>query len=493
MQEKQKQVLEVFKEMQEKGIFTMLRPDNNLDILIKNAVTYNDIAKEIPTIKEYVKDLEFELSTSFNVSISENLSDFNDKIQDEIYNIYLEAQEVKTKIYQKELDNGQHVGISTLGLKNRNADKNNDVDVRFTLEERKILKLINHYYLSLNPKKNDVTYFFIPMNQLKIIFKNTCNHKLIKDSVIVNCKRLQNKVVYWNYSKTAFAKSKKLIDKRLDISKGSSLVNITLLFAPYDKNNNLELRGIACKVNKFMKLRLALNQFSNLFPTRAIKANYLEYVMISKMIYLMSMSTNKKRGYVKINLANQLKTIYTLNKSVPSTSNYLSFIRKDDHKPRELKRFMQALIDIALDFKSLSMYSWDFKIIANIFRGNSHIDTVEVPLMKNDIEPRNFNAIYSELERIYSEQYKQIKNIQSLCNKLGNGSINYDTIIKKSQNTSISKEVIDNLFKDISNKLDVEDVRNQLIENLSYTQGKIQETVILGRIIFHVDFKEIQK
>lgn len=493
MQEKQKQVLEVFKEMQEKGIFTMLKSDANLDTLIQNAVTYNDIAKEIPTIKEYIKDLEFELGTSFNVSISENLSDFNDKIQDEMYNIYLEAQEVKTKIYQKELENGPHVGISTLGLKNRNADKNNDLDVRFTLEERKILKLINHYYLSLSPKKNDITYFFIPMNQLRIIFGNTRNHKFVKDSVIMNCRRLQNKIVYWDYSKTAFAKSKKLKDKKLDISKGSSLVNITLLFTPYDKNNNLELRGIICKVNKFMKLRLALNQIANLFPTRAIQADYLEYVMISKIVYLMSMSKNKKKGYVKRKLADELKVIYTHDKSVPSASNYLSFIRKDEHKPRELKRFMQTLMDIALDFKSLSMYSWDFKIIANIYRGNSHIDTVEVPLMKNNIEPRNFTAIYSELERIFSEQYKQIKNIQNLCNKLGHGIINYDTIINKSKNTNIDKEDIDDLFKDISNKLDVEDIRNQLVENLSYTQGKIQEAVTQGRIIFQIEFKEVKK
>jgi len=209
----------------------------------------------------------------------------------------------------------------------------------------------------------------------------------------------------------------------------------------------------------------------------------------------MGLTKNRQRGYINVSLSKQLGKIYEYDKSgsTQSNSNYLAFIRKDDHKPRELQRFMRTLIDIAFNLNSLSMYQCNFKIVAKIFRGRSQIDEVDVAIMRDAVTPRDFDAIYSELERIYSGKYKEIKTIQNLCKKLGNTPVSYDTIIDKSRSLNISKRDIDSLYNDTLEILEVEDIRNRLISKLDYTQGQILETLALGRIVFHIEYKEIKK
>ena len=136
MQEKQKQVLEVFKKMQKKGIFTILASGKDLDMLIQNAETYDDIASSIQDIKDYIKRLDKRLKPKTNIDVV--LGGFYDKFQYHLYDMYMAPFNQKEKMYILKENYGENDPI-TISLKAN--------DPKFSLEERKLLKLIIYLLL----------------------------------------------------------------------------------------------------------------------------------------------------------------------------------------------------------------------------------------------------------------------------------------------------------------------------------------------------------
>ena len=82
-------------------------------------------------------------------------------------------------------------------------------------------------------------------------------------------------------------------DKTKDLCKGENepVVSILPLMLPsFNKNAkdgmSVQLKGIICVVNKFMKMRKhVLNQISNLYPVRSLNFDNLTYQIAARIYY----------------------------------------------------------------------------------------------------------------------------------------------------------------------------------------------------------------
>jgi hypothetical protein len=461
-------MLEKLKEMQKQGIFKISNSGIQLNEQIENASSDSDIKDLIPKIKNYIKEVDSDLSIRANAPFNDTIADFNDKIQLELYDMFKKTYNVKGGLYETELDCGQNVGKAKIALKSSN--------INFTLEERKILKLINNNYILLSSKKDfkgDLIY--IPMKELDKIFKET-NHKVKKDIIISTCSRLQEKIIYWDYSKTRYAETKKLNDKNIAVCKGDKLVDISILYYPYDKAGNMQLKGIICKVNNFMKLRFAIKQISYLFPAAAIKEDYLEYCIISRLVYHMNFTINKKREYFVKSLYQLLKDINYYKNGNEESETYFSVVNNDKHKPREIKKLISAFITIAADFKSNNTMISKCELNVNIYnRSNIVVRKYNIDIMNNTV-PRDIDDIYSELEKITGGADMEVKDINILCNKLKKLKIsNLATAMQESKKTSINIRILQKFYENKTGDANIEELKNYLINNLSYTRGKIYD------------------
>lgn len=364
-------MLKELKEMQEKQIFKLIPTDSDLDNIISKSNTDKDVMPHLGEIQEYIKRLDMELSRKYNVPIADYISDFYDKFYYEMFDIAFTKSEIeKGTIYQKEITFGE-AGTGRLGLSSKNSFK-------FQLDERKLLKLANHYYIKLNANPSyDDKYFYIPFEHLKMIY-TTDNNKILKDSIVDLCKRISEKQIYWALNNTKYRNIK---SSKLDIGKKLDLLDLTIIYLPREHQKGINgtsyaIKGILCKVNNFMKMRYKLKQIANIFPTSALKCNYLEFIISDKIIYQLNILNAKNKKNEKIlnnnkrlsvkgrktveqrikdsyqrsigDLANE---IYIYKENEQHSSNYLYQIINGTNSKRQILDFLTAVINV---LKSIS-------------------------------------------------------------------------------------------------------------------------------------------
>lgn len=470
MQEKQLRILEVFKEMQKHGVFTILKSGISLDKIIYDATSYNDISSSIQDIKIYINDLEDEFVSNRSVSIGTTLAGFNDKFQYELHNMYLAPFNQKEVMYILETDYGKDNPF-TIGLKGD--------DVRFTLEERKLLKLINHYYINLktDDKLKD-KMLYIPISDLKRLFPGTTNHKKIKDSIIIACERVNNKRVSWDLSKTRYATNKgtNLRELKLDVGKNVKLANITPVYSQYDKNCNIELKGIMCKVNKFLDLRFKLKQISYLFPTESLRGDYLSYSIMEIFIYHMNLRNNKKRGYVTKLVKDVASDIYCIENDLPTFTNYWSMIKSDAHKQRKLVGLLSA-------FSNVSYYLSTNKNYKSV--GYFEINSISIRALTNNKEPRDGNTIYNELCIAVGKDRQQLTSIINFLRKYNGKQLKVRDLIISNGKYNAIFDVKQNEYADSYFNVDWEKLREVLVAEIK-TKGDVLKAIRQGDIRFKV-------
>ncbi len=333
-------MLEVLKIMQKQGIFKLF-PNDNLDQFISLAINESDITSQYNSIKKYLKNLISHLSYEHNVTLSRTISDFEDKFSYEMFDMACTCTNFSNGIYQKEIRYGK-AGNGTIGIDMFNAT--------FTLEERKLLKIINHYYISLMNKDGfHEDYFFIPMETIKLIFPKV-NSKNLKKKIIDTCTRLNNKTIYWDLSKTQY--SKKCISKNLNVGIKERLLDINILYFPILNKNSadgvaIEIKGIICRISKFMKLRFDLQQISNRFPIENMSCDYLTFIVAEKIDYrlhMLKVGTDKKKSNYKGNIRNLVEDIYVCCTKDQQRDNYLSKILNEPNSKDSILKLLKAII-----------------------------------------------------------------------------------------------------------------------------------------------------
>lgn len=333
-------MLVTLKMMQKQGIFKLF-PNDNLDRLISLAVNESDIASQYDSIKKYLKNLINHLSYEHNVVLSRTISDFEDKFSYEMFDMACTCTNFSNGIYQKETSYG-NAGNCSIGVDMLNAT--------FTLEERKLLKMINHYYISLMNKDGfDDDYFFIPMETLKLVFPKV-NSTMMKKKIIDTCTRLNNKTIYWDLSKTRY--NKKLLSKNLNVGNKEKLLDINILYFPTPNKNSadgvaIEIKGVICRINKFMRLRFELGQISNRLPIETMSCNYLTFIVAEKIDYRLHMlkigPDNKKRNY-NSDLRNLVEDIYVYCNHAQQRDTYLSRILNEPNSKDNILKLLEAII-----------------------------------------------------------------------------------------------------------------------------------------------------
>ncbi len=469
MQEKQARVLEVLKEMQKQEIFTILKSGTHLDKIINEASGYEDISSSIQDIKEYINDLEDEFTSSRTVSIGVTLAGFNDKFQYELHNMYLAPFNQKEKMHVLETDYGKDNPF-TIALKSD--------DVRFTLEERKLIKLINHYYINLktDDKLKD-KMFYIPINDLKRIYPETINHKIIKEGIITACERINGKRISWDLSKTRYAtnKSTNLKELKLDVGKNIKLVSITPIYSQYDKKYNLELKGILCKTNKFLDLRFKLKQISYLFPTEGLRGDYLSYSITEMFTYHMNLKNNKKRGYVTKLLRDVANEIYYEEDGFPTHKPYWSIIKNSQHKQRKLLDLLSGLTNTSYYLTLNKNYKSIGYIVAN---------TVPIKVLHNG-KQRETKMILNELSVSKDKYY--MKEINAFTSALNKKNVTLDDLLLYKYPKQFDYEQLKpmkNKFIDANGNIDIEKIRALLVADV-----KLKENVIKSINHGNIEFK----
>lgn len=491
-------MLEKLKEMQEQGIFSLLPTGIDLNKKIKNATELTQLSAELKSIKNYIKRLDEEFSIKYHVSVATEMSDFYDKIYYNLYETYLKSKNAKTQIHEVE-DNYGKAGKFKIGLKLSEDNKTSE-DNSFTLEERKLIKLINHYYITLKGEgKIDCDLFYIPMDQIQRLYSKGKNANRLKQSVIETCNKLNSKIIYLDFSTTRY--KKKLSDKELETIDGEQLLNIIPIYQIWKEPDKFQLKGLICRVNKFMKLRYELKQIGNNYPTSNLNADYLEFVIADKFQYhlhLIRKSGNKK---LKKALSDLTKEIYYYSKGKQQFASYYETITNDTHKPREQNKFLKALLGVLSALKKLN-YNVKFEI-----------DGFTIQATTPNGAPREVEHVLTEISK--SGEIEQINSINKLCSKLSSdiAPISIRNILEKSKLIPKSKlgEYETKLYKnkkeaeEYKQNSDVvkynsavceyerilEEIKNELIENI-YSVGITRNFLNLfkrGEIVIVVEAK----
>lgn len=292
-------MLSVLKEMNDKGVFTLLGIENDLNNIIKNINSEEGLSSFLPNIQKYIKSLDVEYKYIYDISLNKNLQDFCDKFQFEMFNLYASRVITKGFIYEKNISFNK-AGECKFGI-------SSDIDVKFTLYERKLLKIINHYYINLraDEKYKDSNFVYIPISKLKLMFLENINSLALRNVIIETCKRLNSKKVYWNMNNTMYSKTKELKKKKILNGDNEKIVDITILYLPRNHKNNKQgyvnsILGIICKISNFMKLRYELKHIDNNFPVSALKSAYLDFVIIEKLVFLNHIYKIKNSAKLKV-------------------------------------------------------------------------------------------------------------------------------------------------------------------------------------------------
>lgn len=373
-------MLETLKQMQVKGIFKLFPSDLDIDTLVNNANTEEDIKNYLKEIQDYIKSLDVKYRLDYGITIGNTLSDFSDKFQYEMFNMYIGGiiKDPKVQIHQKDISFGDKAGTGVFGI-------SSETGVKFSIEERKLLKLINHYYIKLKSNGNfNDSQFYIPFDNLKLMYVEDVNNLLLKTSITETCSRLNDKLVYWNMENTRYNQSKKLKDKKLSVIKGDKLVDITVIYQPREHAKGIDgkvftIKGILCKITSFMKLRYEIKQIYNYFPTKCLRSKYLDFAIMEKTSYhlniltatnaprirqLQNDKTPKKLKQVldnnlvsryKVSLVDLARSIYYYDAEQTST-DYFSKMLNEPNVKRRLVEFIGAVVNVCLMISSTHNY-----------------------------------------------------------------------------------------------------------------------------------------
>lgn len=363
-------MLDVIKVMQEQEIFK-LHPNGNLDCIVEN-INQETLKLHYHEVKNYLCDLARNLSYEHNVEIVDKLSGFNDTFSFEMFDIAFTSNDFSNGIRQKEINFGK-AGIGSFGIDMLHST--------FTLEERKLLKLINHYFISLMSKNGfDDDFFFIPLKNLKCIFTTMNNYKC-KEEIINTCNRINEKIIYWNIEDTKYAKR---FNKSLLIGDKEKLVDINILYLPKLHKSgcdgeSVEIKGIICKITNFMKIRYKLSQISNRFPKINLNSKYLEYMISERIDYRLHMlhgkdkaSKHKKKVNTipipyKKTLSKLADSIYVYANSKYVNKTYLGLILNEPNSKKNIVTFMDALITAICNLSAVYRIE-AFIVLSNKYR-----------------------------------------------------------------------------------------------------------------------------
>lgn len=446
MQEKQLKILEVFKGMQKKDVFTILASGKDLNTLIQNAETYDDIAGSIQDIKDYIKRLDKRLKPKTSIDVV--LGGFYDKFQYHLYDMFMAPFNQKEQMYILEEDYGDNSPI-TICLKAN--------DPKFMLEERKLLKLINHYYIKMEDRNNKM--FYIPITDLKRMFPEGTNRNKAKNDIITACERISDKRVSWNFSKTRYATTKykkkhNLKELKLDIGKNVKLANIIPVYSQCDKDYNMELKGIICKVNKFLELRLWLHQISYRFPTETLRGK-LSYYVTDLLTYTMHMKKNQ--GDISKTIKDIASNLYCDRDGTPTTTNYWDIISDDKHKPRQLLYLLEALSNTAY-YLSLNK-EYKATCVISLYK-------INIKVLHNG-KQRDRQILFNEMGATRENEY--MKSITSFCSTLNKRNVTFKDLLSvryPKQFSYIKLEQIKDTFTDENENVDMEKLRAILVSNI---------------------------
>lgn len=388
-------MLDVLKQMEREEIFKIL-PNDDLGSVIRTASCCSDIELLYDPIQRYLKNLCNDLAYRHNVNLGGTISDFSDKFSYEMFDMAFTCTNHSNGIYQKETSYGK-AGNFTFGLEMLNAT--------FTLEERKLLKLINHYYISLT-NKDDFTdnYFFIPLDSLRLIFPKV-NNVSLKRKIVDTCNRLNSKIVYWDLSKTRYRK--KLEVDTLYVGKKETIVKLNVLFLPKKNKNGIngeatEIKGIICRISRFMKLRFALSQISNRFPVSSLESNYLSFVIAEKIDYLLHMQkvgVNKKKTKCRRSLRDLTDEIYLYCNHVQIRDTYLFKISNDANSKDSIFKFLEAIINVLNNLSSMLSFKPILLVRSKEINLESYMTGIKVSNMKCNVDDQ-VDQLYNDIVSI---------------------------------------------------------------------------------------------
>ena len=396
-------MLETLKEMQKQGIFKLL-PNDDLDVTISSSSSSADIVLVYDSIQKYLKKLSRELAYKHNVDLGRTLSDFSDKFSYEMFDMAFTCTNHSNGIYQKEITYGE-AGNGSFGIEMFNAT--------FNLEERKLLKLLNHYYISLINKENFADdYYFIPFDSLRLIFPKVNNIKL-KEKIIDTCNRLNSKVVYWDFSKTRY--NKKLEQCKLNTGKKEKIVDLSILYFPKKNKNGIngeaiEIKGIICRINKFMKLRFELKQISNRFPVESLGCNYLSFVIAEKMDYRFNMmklgNKNALTEYDK-DLRDLTDEIYLYRNREQQRETYLFQIANEPNSKDSILNLLEAITTVLNNLLENNMsFTAVFKVQRKELNLRDYLANIRKATKKREVEDQ-INELYNDIISIGKFGFEQ--------------------------------------------------------------------------------------
>ena len=365
-------MLQTLKTMQKQDIFKLF-PNDDLGNYIKNAHTDDDVEPIYDDIQRYLKDMDRRLTHLHSVSLVSHVSDFSDKLSYEMFDMRFTYSKCSNgSIYQKEITYGK-AGNFDFGIEMFNST--------FSLNERKLLKLINHYYISLMSKNTfEDDYFYIPLASLKYVFTNKNNFKM-KEDIVSTCEDINRKTIYWDFSKTRY--KKKLDASKLCIGQKEKLVDINILYLPKKNKSGIdgksvEIKGIICKISNFMKMRYSLKQISNRFPVKSLGLDYLGFAIAEKIDYRLNMlnfSDTKKKKYSKENsnvkteylknLRELLDEIYVYKHGKQQRDTYLSIIFNEPNSQQSIIKFIDALLDALNNLSEVLQFKPSLKMRRN--------------------------------------------------------------------------------------------------------------------------------
>lgn len=393
-------MFDVIKKMQKQGIFKIL-PNDGLDDAISKITTPEQIDILYNSIQKYLKKLYNELSYIHNVDLGSTLSDFKDKFSFIMYDIpFGEVVNMTNGVYHIEIDLRKAMkgffGIDALNS-------------TFNLEEMKLLKLINHYYITLSNKNGFTSdYIFIPIDTLKLMFPKVNNIKL-KKKIINTSESLSSKTIYWDLIKTNYAKKSDCKD--LYFGNKEKLVDINILFFPKKNKNGVngeatEIKGIICRITKFMKLRKnAFKQISNRFPIDALKANYLSFMISEKIDYRLNMikqGSKKKNNNTNYDtkLRDLLDSIYLYKNNKVQSDTYLYQIMNEVNSKANIYKILEAIIT------SLNNLSNNIEFTPLLVIAHKEKKINLTKYMANLGNASNSNECFNVIDELYEEIVK---------------------------------------------------------------------------------------
>lgn len=348
-------MMDKLKEMVKGGIFNLL-PNDGLSTIITSAKDVADVIPKSDDIEMYLRNLSQQLENEHNIALSRSISSFYDKFSSEMYDMKFTCTNSSNGIYQKDISY-RDAGTFSFGIDMCSST--------FTLEEIKLLKLINHYYIALSNKDNfKDTYIFIPFSSLRIIFPKVNNVKL-KSKIVETYSLINSKNVYWDFSKTRY--SKNLSEKKLCTGKHEKITDITALYLFKNTKSGYvaEMKGIVCKISNFMKLRFELKQISNNFPTDNLKCNYLGFLIAEKIQYQLHLRMKKKKKATistTTYLRNLVKEMYVYKNGKQCNKTYLYHIMNDANSKVSILKLLESIIIVLSNLSSTMNFDSYLKV-----------------------------------------------------------------------------------------------------------------------------------